>query len=303
MNTENFIYYLRKTWDIAIAILSVLLPIALIGGGIILVLSLIVTPFILLGDLFDYIGDGSLSKDVQPFTQKAIDTPYYIDGGLKQIGYIGAELFNKYPYITLIVVLLVLSTIIKITLKRRHSISDNRSIPSLVIMAYLFYVLVTYSTQDFQSISSFLSIYISSLNNFINAPEHTTINIEFGRQAILILLYIIFAYWINSRLLWLFSIFLLQALLIYSYYQPSMSWFEQLPSDYYRLLQGVIPVIIAAPYALAIWIFRDNDKYTDFNQKEQEILLRTRESRIKESELELRKKELSLKEKEFDKKT
>lgn len=309
MDKETIKKYSIATWDIIKNIIEFVLPIA----GFILIsivgLSILAMPFVAIGRFIEYLGSKQISRDIEPIKEVAIQVPSFLDSILNLVSLKSIQIFVDYPYFTVMLFLIFIYILIKIMLKRGNSSNFFKSLFILIIISYIFYLLTLNHGEQFKNISNLLSIFFTQLFKFVDPTYEGLIEINFGRQQLLVGMYIILAYWLNNRLLWILSIAIVQIYIFHNYYDQAMIWMNTLHSDYFRLLQGILPVLLATPYILSIWIFRDNDKYSDFQQRELELSIRRREANIKESELKtkenelkIRKSELELKEKELKEK-
>lgn len=196
------------------------------------------------------------------------------------------ELFEEYPVMSIGTFLLAILYINKSILNRVSEKAIGKTIFILSIIFYLLYKL-SYSTNNYMlpELSSFVSSFISMMYIFVYPESSQTFNINFDRESILILVVFLFSYWVNSRLIWLISIAVFEAMLIYFYSESINTWLLSIPTDYYRILQGMLTLVFSTPFLFAIWIFRDNDKYRELSGKIRELDLRERELYIKRQDL------------------
>jgi len=256
-----------------------------------------------------YYSKGYLAQDIEkykgPVLEKWNEISSYMNIHIEKATSGLTEIFIEFPVSTLIFVILILVILNKLILKRRGNLdffgSFVKNLFLFFFIGYLLYALVNYESNHYQNISKFLSVFSTNLMNFIYSTDIEK-KIIFNRMDLFLLLYISVAYWINTRLIWIVSIALLQIFLMYINYESIIVWISinQFPEEYYRIVQGVIPLIIVAPYLLAVWIYRDNDKYSDYSQKERERKIKEDELKTKNNELSIRREELKLKEKEFN---
>ena len=252
-----------------------------------------------------YYSKGYLAQDIEkykgPVLEKWNEISSYMNIHIEKATSGLTEIFIEFPVSTLIFVILILVILNKLILKRRGHLGFFKNLFLFFFIGYLLYALVNYESNHYQNISKFLSVFSTNLMNFIYSTDIEK-KIIFNRMDLFLLLYISVAYWINTRLIWIVSIALLQISLMYINYESIIVWISinQFPEEYYRIVQGVIPLIIVAPYLLAVWIYRDNDKYSDYSQKERERKIKEDELKTKNNELSIRREELKLKEKEFN---
>lgn len=274
------------------------------------ILFMISLPIGLMINLYEYFTDGSFVKDINPVqtstTKIVVETPTFINNILGDFSTFITPFIVKYPFSVFLIFLVCIYFFVNITLKRRGSSNFIKTVVIFLVLPYLVYVLSVFSKVDYDSISKFISFLLQKLVVFINPSFPDKIEINIGRIEVVSLTYLLAAYWINSRLLWILSIFCVQIILFKTYTEDLKAFFTD-NSEFNRLLQGVIPLIIAAPYVLIAWVFRDNDKFSDYHQKERELTLREKEARMKEkeftkksTEIDIKRKEILLKEKEIE---
>lgn len=281
-----------------------------VGGIVALYIGLIIIslPFQGIYYLYIYAVDGALSNDInkykEPILEKWNEISSYMNIHIDEATSGLSKIFIEFPVSTLIVVILILVILNKLILKRKGNLdffeSFVKSLFLFFFIGYLLYALVNYESNQYQNISKFLSVFSTNLMNFIYSTDIEK-KIIFNRMDLLLLLYISVAYWINTRLIWIVSIALFQISLIYINYESIIVWItiNQFPEKYYRIVQGIIPLIILAPYVLTVWIYRDNDKYFDYSQKERDLDVKEKERKIKEDELKTKNNELSIRREEF----
>ena len=196
------------------------------------------------------------------------------------------EILKEYPVISVGVVLLLILYINNTTLKRVSQRSFGKTIIIFSIITYLLYRLSSAKEYALVELSEFLSTFMSMTYVFVYPDEARTFEIGFDRESIIIFIIFLFVYWINSRLLWLASIAALESALIYLYIDDINIFLAGIPTAYYRILQGLLPLILSVPFIFAIWVFRDNDKYKEISGKIRELDLKEKELELKRQDLE-----------------
>ncbi len=213
------------------------------------------------------------------------------------------NLYNDYyDVINLSLLLLIIILIIKILITK---IVKNRSnIYSLFdfkkyILKNLLHILFIFSVSFLFIYLDNVHPYLKSADNYINKytyyffklPELSLL-IHVDRIHIFLIFAIYVVIWINNRLLWIIFIAFIQLYFLYRFSGLISNIFNSMPEKYFRVAQSIIPLLLASPYILLIWIYKENDKYNEESLKREQIDLKLRE-------LDIREKEIKLKEREF----
>lgn len=217
---------------------------------------------------------------------------------------------SEYPYILIIVILGIIYIVNHIIQKRfqREPIGYH-NIFFFITGIYLLYLWFNSTT------------YLVSINNFlINFHKVCGTNYKslcsyvpsaLTQDIILTIISIMFLIAINSRLMWVISVAIGEIYFVFGQGNLFYSLFDSIPDNQEYLFKGVISFILASPFLLVIWVFRDNDRYQDILNKQRELNLREKELKEKSWEreqnnnnkaqdLKMREKEYELRRKEYE---
>ena len=258
----------------------------------IFILFFIFLPFALIGAIINYF-KYDFAKDAGSIIQNILKVSYNFYSML-------SSFIEQYP--ESIFILGILFIILLIKSLSSHIILRKHNYKSFFKAILHFFVVLslTLSIVYYEDILNELQLHTNNLNLLIHKYVNTNISINVNRLSFIFLLIIYVIVWINNRLLWVLSIFLVQLFLIYIFYNDILKWLNDFPTEYIRLLQGILPFLIVAPYIFLIWIFRDNDKFMEYSLRQEEVNIKSKEIRLREKELRTRETELNLKQKEFE---
>ena len=258
----------------------------------IFILFFIFLPFALIGAIINYF-KYDFAKDAGSIIQNILKVSYNFYSML-------SSFIEQYP--ESIFILGILFIILLIKSLSSHIILRKHNYKSFfkAILHFFVVLLLTLSIVYYEDILNELQLHTNNLNLLIHKYLNTNISINVNRLSFIFLLIIYVIVWINNRLLWVLSIFLVQLFLIYIFYNDILKWLNDFPTEYIRLLQGILPFLIVAPYIFLIWIFRDNDKFMEYSLRQEEVNIKSKEIRLREKELRTRETELNLKQKEFE---
>ena len=258
----------------------------------IFILFFIFLPFALIGAIINYF-KYDFAKDAGSIIQNILKVSYNFYSML-------SSFIEQYP--ESIFILGILFIILLIKSLSSHIILRKHNYKSFFKAILHFFVVLslTLSIVYYEDILNELQLHTNNLNLLIHKYLNANISINVNRLSFIFLLIIYVIVWINNRLLWVLSIFLVQLFLIYIFYNDILKWLNDFPTEYIRLLQGILPFLIVAPYIFLIWIFRDNDKFMEYSLRQEEVNIKSKEIRLREKELRTRETELNLKQKEFE---
>lgn len=191
---------------------------------------------------------------------------------------------SDYSFAIIIVPIIIVHVINTISLKRFTSQEGGfKSFIFSIIFIYLLYHLIY--TDNFISIFNdfFSKIYKACDKSF--PGKCNIINFNAGTFEVSLITYIAFLIAINSRLMWILSIVLFEFNFFINNGDLIYSLFSGIPKNLRYLFHGIMPFLLASPLMLAIWIFRDNDKYQDMSYKQRELDLKSKELDLREKEL------------------
>ena len=208
------------------------------------------------------------------------------------------QVINDYPFVLIGTLLLVIYIGNHLTLSRFRS--QEYSFSSLIFFlsgAYLFYKLLT---DD--SIVSFIGLYLAIIKDICISSYGETCNLipnKFDNKDILIIVYIAMLIAIKSRLMWVLSVVALEYYFIIIKGETFYDLFSNIPEEHRYLFKGVVPFLLASPFLLIVWVFRDNDRFEDISSRQRELNLKSRELDLREREINIRSNEFRIKEKEY----
>ncbi len=199
---------------------------------------------------------------------------------------------TEYPFVTFPIILIVFFLINKTISKRKSNVSELRSLFIFSIIGYLYYKLQTDKETIILVLNSIINVFINKLHFFV-FPDGNIKDVYFNidRTSIIVVMILLFIYWLNSRLVWLITLFIFELYLLFNNLDIVYSFLDDMPKkEYITILKGLPALILSAPFVLAVWIFRDNDKVDDVNNRQKELQLKERELELRERELEFEKK-------------
>lgn len=207
------------------------------------------------------------------FFEKAVENPF---GAISNIFETANEIIkffseimkntlSEYPYLFFLLIVIIMVIINNTSLKRKNFEFVNFIF--LLLSVYLFlFIFVFNSDTTYKE----LSFYIQEIYKTVFEED---MEIVINRSNLLQLLTLSILLTINSRFLWIVSIFLLKLYIVYVYGDEFLNYYSLLSSEKQDLFKIVVPISITAPYVLVIWLYRDNDKYFEQNLRQQEINL------------------------------
>lgn len=253
-------------------------PFAVAIGGVLFAITIVLG---IVGAIF-----GALAQFAKQTPAYANEAAHLADTYFPKFLLYFLSIFKEYPAISIGILFLSVLYISNTTLKRVSERSIGKTIIVFSLILYFLYRLSSAKEYTLTELSSFLSTFTSLTYLFIYPDERKEFNIQFDRESILIFITFLLIYWINSRLLWLIAIAALEFAAIYVYFDQIKNFLSDAPSGYYRILQGLFPLALSAPFIFTIWIFKDNDKYREISGKLRELDLRERELELKKQDLE-----------------
>ncbi|EIJ36964.1 hypothetical protein [Thiothrix nivea] len=186
---------------------------------------------------------------------------------------------------------------------------DYSNAYDLAAIGFLLYFLYMYFTGDYR---------VNVINYYLNQVFNIQLSFETQKTVYMTSSMILLAYLVNSRTFWVLMLAVIDLYILTRHNVDINNYFSSLSDNYIKILQSFIPLLVASPFAFIIWMFRNNDKTKELQQKEREYHAKLQELDLRKEELknkvkslnqdynlksidqELKEREISLKERELE---